>query len=233
MGGSNELLLGRIAVDLGFASPQEVDECIRLQQRTRRPLGQILVEKGCLTRDQLDQIVREQQKKLDVLDPVTQRRKEAILFGKLAIREGLVSSERMNECLAIQGRTGETRPIGEILVERGYLSSRQVQDLLGKHCKKLMICSPCRLRFTVITLSDGRNARCPRCKNPLEELQKPEAVATDAEFETQVFQALPSPTRPRPAVRTNCVVCESNFEAPPDETGRLRCPMCKSSFVPR
>lgn len=232
--GENDLLLGRIAVEMGLAKASQVEECIRLQQKTRRPLGLLLVEKGYIKPEHLDRILEEQSRRLSIVDPLTQRRKEAALFGKLAVREGYVTSEAMNECLALQAREGETRTLGEILVERGYLTGRQVQELLGKQSKRIMQCTPCRLRFTVVTLSEGKNARCPRCKNPLAEA-KEGPVSTDAEFTTQVMKAvqLPPPPSARPTIRTTCVVCESGFEASPDATGRLRCPVCKSSFVPR
>ncbi|MBI2898932.1 MAG: hypothetical protein HYY17_01995 [Planctomycetes bacterium] len=237
MGASNDLLLGRIAVELGYALPAQVEECIRTQEATRVPLGQILVDRGFVTKEQLGRIVAEQERRLNALDPATQRRKEAVLFGKLASREGYVTVEAVNECLALQARPGEQRTLGEILVGRGYLTTRQVQDLLKKQLKKIMQCERCRLRFTVLTLTEGKNARCPKCKGPLVEVQKTDNVKTDAEFTTTILKAVQGPAgpvlRPVATVKTTCVVCEAGFEAAQDETGRVRCPLCKSSFVPK
>ncbi|MBI4613303.1 MAG: glycosyltransferase, partial [Planctomycetes bacterium] len=45
---------------------------------------------------------------------------EDLLFGRIVERSGLASPAQVRECVAIQeGSSG--RPLGEILVEKGYL----------------------------------------------------------------------------------------------------------------
>jgi hypothetical protein len=55
-------------------------------------------------------------------------------LGDLLIREGLAPFEKVHECLEIQKRerqeTGEARRLGEILLEKGYLSQTQLGSAL-------------------------------------------------------------------------------------------------------
>lgn len=233
MGASKDLLLGRIAVEKGFVPAAKVEECIKIQQQTHQPLGQILVQKGYLSAVQLELLIHAQQEQLNAVDPLTKRRKEAVLFGKLAVREGYVTLDALNECLAIQAGAGETRTLGAILIERGYLTERQVQDLLKKQFKRIMRCDACHLRFTVLTLSEGKNARCPKCKGPLVEVQVAtgEEVATHAEFQTMILKTV-KPEAGKP-LKATCVICDHPFQGTPDATGRVQCPACKSTFLPR
>ena len=57
--------------------------------------------------------------------------KEDHLFGRLALHYKLVSREQINEALRQQGREGGTRKVGEILIERGWLTRERFEQLLA------------------------------------------------------------------------------------------------------
>lgn len=250
MPASDDLLVGKISVSLGFCTQTQVDECARLQLQMQSPhqpapkLGEILIEKGYLTREQGEEVLRTQRANLDTVDPLVKKRKEAVLFGKLAAREGLCTQEEVNECLQLQARKDEQRSLGEILVERGYLTPLQVKELLGRQLKRIMSCPACRLSFTVLTLSEGKRIDCPKCKGPLKDGKPSDSTRTDAEFATQVLRAVkagaPAPKTesriiPAPArkIKVACVICDHPFEAPLDTTGRVKCPDCHTTFTPK
>jgi Zn finger protein HypA/HybF involved in hydrogenase expression len=247
---SSELLFGQIAIGQKFCTPGQVDECARLQLQMQSPhqpapkLGEILVEKGYLTRDQVSKALEIQKQKLNTVDPLVKQRKEAVLFGKMAVRQGLATQEEVDEGLRLQAQPGEKRSLGEILVAKNFLTAVQVKELLGRQLKKVMHCSDCRLTFTVLTLSDRKRIECPRCKAPRVEGRFGESTRTDAEFATQILRAvkagLSSPDRdsrvipaPSDKLKVSCIVCDQSFEAPLDTTGRVRCPSCHSTFTPR
>ena len=250
MPASSELLFGKIAVLQNLCSQAQVDECARLQLQLQSPhqpapkLGELLVEKGYLTRLQADEVVAIQKRNLDLVDPMVKKRKEAVLFGKLAVREGLATQEELHECLALQAQPGERRTLGEIMVATGCLTAVQVKELLGRQLKRIMSCPACRLSFTVLTLSEGKRIDCPKCRGPLQDGKPTDSTRTDAEFATQVLRAvkagLPvsktdSRVIPAPSSRIQvvCVVCDQAFQAPLDTTGRVRCPACHSTFTPK
>lgn len=250
MPASRDLLFGQIAVNQKFCTPAQVDECARLQLQMQSPhqpapkLGEILVEKGYLTRDQIGRVLEIQKRNFSSVDPLVKKRKEAVLFGKMAVRQGLATQEEVDEALRLQAQPGEKRSLGEILVSKNYLTAVQVTELLGRQLKKVMNCSVCRLTFTVLTLSDRKRIECPKCQAPLEEGRFSDSTRTDAEFATQVLRAvkagvpgagkdsrvIPAPSEKHPVT---CVVCDASFQAPVDTTGRVRCPTCHTTFTPK
>jgi DNA-directed RNA polymerase subunit RPC12/RpoP len=244
MPADEDLLFGKLAISEGFCTQGQVDECIRIQSyaKSNTALGELLLFKGHITAPQHAKILELQQKNLQALDPQGRKRKEAQLFGKLAVREGLLTEDEVNECLREQARDGETRTLGEIMVAKSYLSVPQVQELLAKQLKKVMSCDTCNLSFTVLTLTQGKQIECPRCKGPLRE-GKVKSLRTDAEFATQMFRTVKAglPAKPETrvippsakTVKAKCVVCDNKFSAPLDSTGRLRCPSCNTTFTPK
>ncbi len=57
--------------------------------------------------------------------------KEDHLFGRLALHYKLVTREQINEALRQQGREGGDRKVGEILIERGWLTRERFEQLLA------------------------------------------------------------------------------------------------------
>jgi len=247
---SGELLFGKIALSEGFCTQAQIDECTRLQLQLQSPhqpaprLGDLLMEKGYLTAIQNARILEIQQKNMDLVDPLVKKRKESVLFGKLAVKLGLVTADEVNECLRIQAEPGESRSLGEILVAKGYLTAIQVKDILEKQLKKIMSCPACKLSFTVLTLSEGKRIDCPKCKGPLKDGKSTESTRTDAEFATQVMRSvqagLPPVGTPKPArgptlmrKKYTCVICDQTFEGVLDASGRVQCTGCYTTFTPR
>ncbi len=247
MPANEDLLFGKIAVAKGYCSQAQIDECILMQtyEDSPPPLGDILLYKGYITTEHHKEVLATQMRQMAEEDPATKTSKEAALFGKLAVREKLLTPDQLNECLRLQAREGETRSLGEIMVAQGYLSAEQVKALLSHQLKRIMSCPACKLSFTVLSISEAKHVECPRCKKPLQEAQPGSPTRTDAEFSTMVLRAvkagIPSPVKPitrqMPAVvrnvKTTCVICDKSFEGPLDATGRARCPDCHTIFTPR
>lgn len=80
-------LFGRLVVERGFATQEEVDACLRAQEaetepgRPERSLGEILVEKGFLTASQVHNILAAQQKVMMVCPACKAR------FNVVAVRD--------------------------------------------------------------------------------------------------------------------------------------------------
>ena len=250
MPASGDLLYGKIALTEKFCTQSQIDECTRLQLQLQSPhqpaprLGDLLIEKGYITPSEHARVLEIQQQNMDLVDPLVKKRKESILFGKLAIKQGLVTPDEVNTCLRLQAEPGESRSLGEILVAKGFLTAIQVKEVLNKQFKKVMSCPACKLSFTVLTLSEGKRIDCPKCKGPLSEGKPTDSTRTDAEFATQVMRSvkagLPPVGAPPPVKgptekrkKCECVICESAFEAALDSSGRVQCPNCYTTFTPR
>jgi uncharacterized paraquat-inducible protein A len=155
------------------------------------------------------------------------QRNEDLLLGKLAVQERLCTQDQVEECLRVQANSREVAPLGDILLYKGYVTEIQLKHLLSRQQKKAMACSACGLGFTVLTLSGGKSARCPKCKGPLTETSAA-LVRTDAEFSTQRIPAIPPPAGP--TVDLVCIICDHAFKGTVDPDGRVRCPACQSNF---
>ena len=153
-------------------------------------------------------------------------------LAALAVREKMCTQAQIDECLRTQKLSRDPAPLGDVLVYKGFLTEVQVKQLLSRQNKKLMRCSACNLSYTVVTLSDGRTARCPKCKALLEELPPARSVRTDAEFATRRIRVEPpAPAPAGPTVALTCRICDHAFKGAPDADGRVRCPACQSSFT--
>lgn len=116
-----DLLFGKIAVKNNLLTELLVDECLGLQKSleaggTTRSLGEIMLEKKYLTREEIRAILELQNKYI--------ARSNDILYGKIAIKNGLVTRERIVECLEYQRAQAPNDRIGEILVNRRFISFR-------------------------------------------------------------------------------------------------------------
>jgi protein-arginine kinase activator protein McsA len=249
---SRELLFGKIAVTQGFCTQAQVDECLKLQLQMQSPhrpapkLGQLLVDRGHLAAGKRDEVLRIQKDNLDLVDPLVKKRKEASIFGRVAVREMMATQDQVNECLRLQAQEGETRSLGEIMVAKNFLTEEQVKELLGKQLKRIMWCPACKLSFTVLSLSEGKKIDCPKCKGTLQEGKPTDSTRTDAEFATQVMRAvkagIPAPVTaasaapPRPSakrIKAKCVICDHAFETALGPDGRVGCPSCHTTFTPK
>jgi protein-arginine kinase activator protein McsA len=239
-----DLLFGRIALNRKYCTQAQLDEGVAIQARSRDrlPLGQILLGEGYITQDQHSEILAIQRRNLAVVDPVQKLSKESLLLGKLALRDKLMSERDVNLCLRLQAKEGEKRSIGELMVEQGFLTPKQLDLLLAKQQKRIMSCPACKLSFTVLSISKNKLVPCPRCKGALRDGKASESVRTDAQLDTSVARRMKKESAPPPAPQTSpsssvrmvkmtCPICAKVFHEPVDSKGRVDCPSCFSSFT--
>lgn len=242
MPSDHDLLFGKIAIELKFCTDAQVEKCVSIQASSKAglALGRHLVDEGFLSEDQHAKVLEVQRRRMLHKDPISQSSKEEVLFGRLAVREGLLTSEQMNACLRLQGSPGEKRTLGEILVAEGLLSSSQIKALLAQQSKKIMSCPKCLVSFTVHTISHGKTISCPRCKGPLREGKPSDSVRTDAELHSdsalrKLLEARPEPPVPPPrgaAPAKRCRICQHPFVGPLRSDGRVECLSCHARFIP-
>lgn len=175
MASDRDKLLGRLAVQHSFCSAEQVAECIDAQGffDSPPPLGQMLIEKGYLDQSRLQELLALQEEWLSSQTTRRMRRSPAeTLFGRLAVRFGLVTADQLNACIREQASDEEAgrpvRRLGEILVEKKYLTSIQVQLILEKQDKTLVLCEGCGRRYNVFGVPRGRKVKCPKCGSPIE-----------------------------------------------------------------
>ena len=61
------------------------------------------------------------------------------LLGSLAVREGFVSAQQVEECVALQKQNPAGRKLGEILITKGYITPRRLTALLDIQSRQVRI----------------------------------------------------------------------------------------------
>jgi hypothetical protein len=217
MGANNRLLVGQIAIEFGFVTKEQLQECIDLQagQVQPKPIGLLLVENGFLPQNRLDAILEEQKRRLQESLPYAPTQVGAVAFGHLLVERKLVTEERVNEALRAQQDLrdrGVRKRLGELLVEAGHLSPEAVPEVLKAQGKVLMACTFCGAHFNVlITIAEGYP--CRKCGMPLD--QKTGIVSAD---ETAYLLPAIDP-RPRDMTDTRRAVVETPAAPAPAASG--------------
>jgi serine/threonine-protein kinase len=132
-----EILFGKIAVRLGLVTQRQVDEAVALQETThrRRQIGKILMERGALNQEGLLRILEIQRRNLKARGHYTDEKTENALFGRIAVREKLITEPQLNEALRTQAKMESLSnlhiKVGEILLRKGFMQPQGVQKVLS------------------------------------------------------------------------------------------------------
>ena len=185
-----EILFGRIALMMNFVTPPQLTECVMIQERSspQKKLGAVMIEKGYLSPEQANEVLVIQQVNLQSPSSHPDLRLEDVIIGKLIVKHGFAAEEQVNEALrtqAIREQEGVLYRLGEIMVEKGYMSVTDVLNVLKIQNKQIMICPGCGSRFNVASFRPGHKYKCKRCKT----LLSVPAALESVEVDTTIFMA--------------------------------------------
>jgi hypothetical protein len=211
-----------IALSLGYCTSDQIRRCHTIQGDTTEnlSLGQSLLREGFISGDQYSQVLKLLRASLKKRSPLpedenpslkatsapipevpTAQAREDELLGKLAVREGWLTSADLKRCLEGEMAGTPRRPLGEILVARGHLTPARAKELLARVSRRLMFCRTCDKSFTVLSIAFSREVACPKCSGPLEEGKLPDRRPSKDPLATQTFkvvsQSLRGSRRPR------------------------------------
>lgn len=88
-----------------------------------------LVENGKLTF--LDFLIQKKYLKGPHVDTVLMLQKSRFFFGVLALREQYITIEQLEDVLTHQASGNNEQRIGQIMLDKGYMSGEQVDEVLG------------------------------------------------------------------------------------------------------
>ncbi len=168
--GSEEILLGKLALAHGLVSREQLDFAVAEQETTRRPLGEVLVARGFISSVDLSTLLAEQDRNLQKRHSTTLIRKQDSLFGKVAIALHLVRAEDAHAAIREQARLeslGRKVRLGKILVERGLITVDHVQHILDYQKKQILCCEKCDSLFNAPKVESGQAFKCRSCGAPL------------------------------------------------------------------
>ncbi len=107
----------------------------------------------------------------DFLEETQEENKHA-LFGKTAILLKMLTQEQVNDALLCSVTSHQGKKIGEILMEMGYLSSEQVEMILGRQKTKMMYCPQCLNKYQILLFQDSKTYECKNCHGILQIYKK-------------------------------------------------------------
>jgi predicted Ser/Thr protein kinase len=187
---SEDLFLGKKALDRKLITPAQLREAMTEQARSAVPegseaprLGDVFVSRNILTADQLSGLQEETAR--IVRGTVAPR--DSVL-GRILVDNRTITNSQLLECLRTQDevlRAGETvEPrLGELLVQKGYASADEIRHALAVQEKTILTCTACGKRCNAAAYDPGRRYGCPSCKAELRPV--PEQAEVSVHEETQ------------------------------------------------
>ncbi len=168
MSEQENLYVGRAALQQGLVTPEQLFECLidTVEERrihdghmAPRPLGQVLAGRGYLKQEDLRRILALRDKSSE----------EAVDLdiGRLVVARGFVPRERLEEARVLQ-RATRGRRLGEILMERVFLTASQLQEALASLHKTNYHCPSCGAVFHVPYAQPWGKYSCRDCGGLLE-----------------------------------------------------------------
>jgi type IV pilus assembly protein PilB len=120
--GAGSLRLGELLLAEGLVTPAQLEEALRVQSSLAHytPLGHILASQGIVTRDQLMTIL--------------ERHRRSSRLGDLLVKSGDINRSQLEAALVERRRSG--RPLGEVLIQKGYITEERLRIAL---CRQLHI----------------------------------------------------------------------------------------------
>lgn len=227
-----DILFGKVAVQLGYATAEEVHRCLRtqaLEEEQGRPplsLGEILVEKGCLTASQVHRILSSQKKVMMVCLSCKTR------FNVVTARDP--ASLMCPRCRGqlIPAQTGGVELRQDATVVLG------VSDVLPSVAGPVPAGGPAAER-RLDPSGPGRPAAEDTTTRRRASVGSPTPRASTGSSSTRLPvtgrppAAAPTPPAGPAAGKVQCPICDHLFAAAPDPSGWVKCPQCQTGFAPK
>ena len=142
MASRTDLLFGQIALEKGFISAEDLDECLRTQEKASqwKQLGMIMLDRNLISEAELEIVLEIQRHNLETTIDNSELKLKDVLFGRLVVSRRYASQGQVNECLREQERIerrGMFLRLGEIMVRKGYISEDAMDEILGFQNQKL------------------------------------------------------------------------------------------------
>jgi tetratricopeptide (TPR) repeat protein/predicted Ser/Thr protein kinase len=166
-------LVGKLALQKGLISSAQLKECLAeqstlLKAGQKRPLGVIMVTRGLMKDEDLLDLLEEQRRYLAERSNYSQVRKDDFLFGQILIKQGIATSDEVNQALRAQAEAAERGEmpvprLGQILLDMGVSDENTIQKTLRIQYKTLYECPGCVLKYNLVNTSPEKQYRCKKC----------------------------------------------------------------------
>ncbi|MDD2899809.1 MAG: cytochrome c3 family protein [Desulfuromonadaceae bacterium] len=128
MGNSVKYRIGKILMDIGVLSQDDLNSALREHKLTKELIGETLVRMGILKAEDIAIPLMIQEHFGSMESAVKLAAGNRQLLGQLLVQSGHISSEQLEHVVAEQQRCGER--IGDTLLRLGFLTQKQLDGLL-------------------------------------------------------------------------------------------------------
>lgn len=111
--------IGETLLKAGFISQEQYDLARNESEQTKIPMARVLINRQFVTPKMVSDILKYHRQMI-----------QEKLIGRLLVRQEILSEEKYKE--ALEKRCIEKKPLGQILVEGGYLTPEQVRDAFDR-----------------------------------------------------------------------------------------------------
>jgi serine/threonine protein kinase len=145
------------------------------------------------------------------------REKEGPDFGKLSVALGFLTQEDLDRILQLQAdlhKIGVDRRLGELCLEKRYLSREQVLLVLRAQGKRILTCHACKKSYNVHHYRPTETYTCKHCAAELSLPAKPvmPSVSDSITMATTSLRKKTGKPRTRPTVSPDLVNLLSGYE---------------------
>ncbi len=134
-----------------YLTSEQYEECVKSQTGSSqaKSLFIIAIEKGYINDKNLAAILKKIPGEKPKRQAVSKKKKR---FGELCIEKGFASKKQVEECLAAQNdlkRAGKHFRLGQILIEKKYITNPQARLVLELQGKKILRCNDCETKYNI------------------------------------------------------------------------------------
>ncbi|PCJ56483.1 MAG: hypothetical protein COA79_18755 [Planctomycetota bacterium] len=164
--------LGLLALEKGWINERELKESLFMQKQSGDFIGTVLMKQNAIREDQLTLLLEIQKE--------ASTRKEAFMFGSIAVENNLIKAEELVDALEKQKQSHFKNTIGEILIAKNLMTKEDCTSVLktqsrlsveknsGETSVIVMMCPSCNHKYNIKDPNRYRKVRCKKCKYTFE-----------------------------------------------------------------
>ncbi len=155
-----------------YLSQEQYAECLEEQKNSVQPrsIFIIAIERGYINDKNLTEVLKKVPQNSSGKKSKSPKQTTFRRFGELCRENGFASAEQIEECLKIQAGLKKEKKnfrLGQILIEKKYINTRQAKQVLEMQGKKILRCPPCDTKYNIRNFKEGKRYQCPKCDSEL------------------------------------------------------------------
>jgi hypothetical protein len=111
-----QVMLGRVLLDHGLITPDQLEDALRVQRRAYRRLGDILIERKMMASEDLDA----------ALDRYSST--DSGFLGEFLVQENYITLGELQQALQVQ--KSELPRLGEVLISQLYITQEVLEEVM-------------------------------------------------------------------------------------------------------